>query len=75
MAKLRVMKKEATILMERNGHALFIWMRRSAGDDPEEVKTFCARCGEEFTILHSRRCYISGPINRPCAIAAKGDAR
>lgn len=66
MAKLRVMKKEATILMERNGHALFIWMRRSAGEEAEQVKTFCARCGEEFTITHTRRCYISGPINLPC---------
>lgn len=81
MAKLRVMKKEVTILAERNGHGLFIWQHRRAGNPTylgarlqegvdEKVKTLCALCGEEFTITGTHGCYLHGPVNHRCT--AKG---
>jgi hypothetical protein len=82
MARLRVMKKEATLLAENNGHALFLWRKRPERRGrfveavPDSFETVCARCGEDFSLAcpcSPRSPHVAGPINQTCTV--KGGAR
>jgi hypothetical protein len=73
MARIRVVKKEGTIIAEKRGHGLFLWRqhpRREFGVQVEAVppsfETSCARCEEHFLVEGARNPIVAGPINMPC---------
>lgn len=63
MAKLRVVKKEVTIIAENRGHGLFLWKKSPNGS---RFETACARCGEEFAVAGIKKCNVAGAVNYPC---------
>ncbi len=71
MARLRTVEKEATLIAESRGHALFLpWRRRDEEDGDPLSSTSCARCGETFQIKvaqhHRKQPHVAGPVNAPC---------
>ena len=70
MARLRTVEKEATLIAEQHGHALFMPWRRHDEDFNPVTSTSCARCGETFEVavaFHQRtRPHVAGPVNQSC---------
>jgi hypothetical protein len=72
MAKIKVVKKEVTIIAEQRGHGLFLWHRHPERHGrffefmPPTYETLCARCGEPFRVEGEPSPYIAGPVNAAC---------
>jgi hypothetical protein len=71
MARIRIVEKEATLIAENRGHALFMPWRRRKDDGDAIVSAECARCGEEIGVQvaghHRKTPHVSGPVNCACA--------
>jgi hypothetical protein len=70
MAKIRVVEKEATLIAESRGHALFMPWRRRKDDGDRIASAECARCGESIVVQvangHPKKPHVGGSPNCAC---------